>query len=259
MNANGYAFSGPFTGQIAVITDNPATLADESLGCAVSDYAPAAGKIAVVNRGTCARVARAVFGQQAGAIAVIMVNNATTLPPFEGKITGNPDTGEVYDVTIPFLGVKGLPTTPTSDGGKLRASNGTNGEIVAKSLTNTNFKGFADFSSGGPRSGDSGLKPDITAPGVSIVSTGSGTGNGAATISGTSMASPHAAGVAVLTKQAHPGSEQGVEGPELKAAIINTADPAGVLGYRTSRGGAGLVQPALSTKTRNRRVSPTRV
>ena len=128
MNANGYAFSGPFTGQIAVITDNPATLADESLGCAVSDYAPAAGKIAVVNRGTCARVARAVFGQQAGAIAVIMVNNATTLPPFEGKITGNPDTGEVYDVTIPFLGVEGLPTTPTSDGGKLRASNGTNGD-----------------------------------------------------------------------------------------------------------------------------------
>ena len=78
-----------------------------------------------MNRGVCARVARAVFGQQAGAIAVIMVNNATTLPPFEGKITGNPDTGEVYEVTIPFLGVRGLPTTATSDGGKLRASDGT--------------------------------------------------------------------------------------------------------------------------------------
>jgi subtilisin family serine protease len=252
MNANGYAFSGPFTGQIAVITDNAATLDDESLGCKVSDYAPAAGKIAVVNRGVCARVARAVFGQQAGAIAVIMVNNATTLPPFEGKITGNPDTGEVYNVTIPFLGVKGLPTTATSDGGKLRASNGTTASIVAKGLTNTNFKGFADFSSGGPRSGDSHLKPDITAPGVSIVSTGSGTGNGAATISGTSMASPHAAGVAVLTKQAHPRkSSKSLRWNvrEWKAAIINTADPSGVLGYRTSRGGAGLVQPALSTKT----------
>ena len=204
MNANGYAFSGPFTGEIAVITNNPLTPADESLGCAVSDYAPAAGKIAVVNRGVCARVARAVFGQQAGAIAVIMVNNDTALPPFEGKITGNPDTGEVYDVTIPFLGVRGLADHGTSDGGKLRASNGTTASIVAKSLTNTNFKGFADFSSGGPRTGDSHLKPDVTAPGVSIVSTGSGTGNGAATISGTSMASPHAAGVAALTKQAHP-------------------------------------------------------
>ena len=247
MNANGYAFNGPFTGQIAVIQNNPLTPADESLGCAVSDYAPAAGKIAVVNRGVCARVARAVFGQQAGAIAVIMVNNTATLPPFEGKITGNPDTGEVYEVTIPFLGVKGPPTAAGSDGAKLRASNGATATIVAKALANTNFRGFADFSSGGPRTGDSFLKPDVTAPGVSIVSTGNGTGNGAATISGTSMASPHVAGVAVLTKQAH--QEKGWRVRQLKAAIVNTADPSGVLGYRTSRGGAGLVQPALSTKT----------
>jgi subtilisin family serine protease len=252
MNANGYAFTGPFTGQIAVIENNPATLADESLGCAVSDYATAAGKIAVVNRGVCARVARAVFGQQAGAIAVIMVNNSTALPPFEGKITGNPDTGEVYNVTIPFLGVKGLPTTATSDGGKLRASNGTSASIVAKgSLPNANFKGFADFSSGGPRTGDSGLKPDITAPGVSIFSTANGTGNLGTALSGTSMASPHVAGVAALTKQAHPtrSSMRRWKVREWKAAIINTADPSGVLGYKTSRGGSGLVQPALSTKT----------
>ena len=39
--------------------------------------------------------------------------------------------------------------------------------------------GFASFSSGGPRTGDSCLKPDITAPGVSIFSTAGGTGNGA--------------------------------------------------------------------------------
>ena len=254
MNANGYAFSGPFTGEIAVIENNPMTPADESLGCAVSDYAPAAGKIAVVIRGVCARVARAVFGQQAGAIGVIMVNTDAGLPPFEGKITGNPDTGEVYDVTIPFLGVRGVAANPASDGAKLRASNGTSASIVAKSLTNTNYKGFASFSSGGPRTGDSHLKPDVTAPGVSIVSTGSGTGNGAATISGTSMASPHAAGVAALTKQAHPQKKLGAGQAawrvrEWKAAIINTADPAGVLGYRTSRGGSGLVQPAIATKT----------
>ena len=81
-----------------------------------------AGKIAVVNRGTCARVAKAIFGQQAGAAAVVMVNNATGLPPFEGPITSNPDTGEPFTVTIPFLGVRGLPATPTSDGGRLRAA-----------------------------------------------------------------------------------------------------------------------------------------
>ena len=43
-------------------------------------------------RGNCARVAKAIFGQQAGAAAVAMVNNATGYPPFEGKITSNPDT-----------------------------------------------------------------------------------------------------------------------------------------------------------------------
>ena len=60
-----------------------------------------------MNRGTCARVAKAIFGQQAGAIAVVMVNNATSFPPLEGKITSNPDDGTPYTVTIPFLGVKG--------------------------------------------------------------------------------------------------------------------------------------------------------
>ena len=41
-----------------------------------------------------------------------------TYPPIEGKITSNPDTGEQFTVTIPFLGLRGLPPTPTSDGGQ---------------------------------------------------------------------------------------------------------------------------------------------
>ena len=117
--------------------------------------------------------------------------------------------------------------------------------MAPATLGNPAFKAFASFSSGGPRTGDSGLKPDITGPGVSIVSTGSGTGNKAATISGTSMASPHVAGVAALTRQAHPTWT--VE--DIKAAIVNTGDPAQVVGYRTSRGGTGLVQPQKSTTT----------
>ena len=65
-------------------------------------------------------------------------------------------------------------------------------------------------------------------------------------MSGTSMAAPHVAGVAALTRQAHPKWKK-VE--DLKAAIVNTGDPAAVLGYRTSRGGSGFVQPVGSTKT----------
>jgi minor extracellular serine protease Vpr len=251
INANGHEFSGPLTGNLKVIQDNPATAENEALGCSVAAYGGPnslpPNTIAVVNRDTCARVAKAIFGQQAGAAAVIMVNNATGLPPFEGKITSNPDDGTPYEVTIPFLGVRGPYTSATSDGGKLRATaDGTSMTLTPKLLTNPGFKQFASFSSGGPRNGDSALKPDITAPGVSIISTGVGTGNRAATISGTSMASPHVAGVAALTVQAHPDWSSA----DIKRAIVNTGEPGGfAAGYRTSRGGTGLVQPQRSVAT----------
>src|SRR2546430_13321602 len=64
------------------------------------------------------------------------------------------------------------------------------------------------------------LKPDISAPGVSIFSTGMGTGSQGVFMSGTSMAAPHVAGRPVPTKQAHPGWEPS----DLAAAIPNTAD-----------------------------------
>jgi minor extracellular serine protease Vpr len=236
------------SGTLKVIQDNAATPVNEAEGCSVAAFGGPlpANTIAVVNRGTCARVAKAIFGQQAGATAVIMVNNDPNFPPLEGPITVNPDDGVPFTVTIPFIGVRGPATTATSDGAKLRAlPNGTPTSMTPTSLTNPAFKAFASFSSGGPRTGDSGLKPDITGPGVSIVSTGNGTGNRAATISGTSMASPHVAGVAALTRQAHP--TWSVE--DIKAAIVNTGNPAEVVGYRTSRGGTGLVQPQKSTTT----------
>jgi minor extracellular serine protease Vpr len=247
INANGASLTGLPALTIKVINNDVATTEDESLGCSVAAFGGPlpANTIAVVNRGVCARVAKAIFGQQAGAAAVIMVNNTTALPPFEGRITSNPDDGTPYVVTIPFIGVKGLPTTPSSDGGELRAANGQSVTLTGTTLANPAYKNFASFSSGGPRTGDSFLKPEITAPGVSTVSTGNGTGNASATLSGTSMASPHVAGAAALTRQAHPSWSA----DEIKAAIVNTGSPADVVSYKTSRGGTGLVQTIGSTKT----------
>src|SRR3989441_878780 len=246
IDAQGYPLSGTTNYTIKVLTGA------NVLGCSVDAFGGLnslpSGTIVVVNRGTCARVAKAIYGQKAGAAAVVMVNNATSFPPFEGPITSNPDTGEAFNVTIPFLGVRGsaAPLNPASDGGKLRAvADGTATSVAAAPLTNPNFTGFASFTSGGPRPGDSGLKPDVTAPGVSIISTAMGTGNAGAALSGTSMSSPHVAGVAALTRQAHPTWK--VE--DIKAAIVNTGRPSGVLGYITSLGGTGLVQPVGSTAT----------
>ncbi|SCG75233.1 S8 family peptidase [Micromonospora inositola] len=85
---------------------------------------------------------------------------------------------------------------------------------------------LADFSSRGPRLGDNGLKPEITAPGVGIVAArAAGTTMGTPVddaytkASGTSMATPHVAGAAAILAQEHPDWTAG----KLKDALVSTA------------------------------------
>ena len=218
-----------------------------NLGCSVAAFGPplAPNTIAVVNRGTCARVAKAIFGQQAGAAAVVMINTDGTFPPYEGTITSNPDDGVPFNVTIPFLGVRGPVTNAASDGGKLAAANGSLATVTPTTIANPGFQVLASFSSGGPRDGDSALKPEVTAPGVSIFSTAVGSGNGGEFLSGTSMATPHVTGVAALTVQAHPSWK--VE--DIKSAIVATGAPSKVANYAVRLAGTGEVQPVSSTAT----------
>ena len=103
---------------------------------------------------------------------------------------------------------------------------------------------YTDFSSAGPRSGDSALKPSVSAPGAGIVSAAVGTGNGAVGMDGTSMAAPHVTGTAALVVQAHPEWSSS----EVSAALVNTADPSKIADYRTTRGG-GLIDPAQAVRT----------
>ncbi|MFN8484421.1 MAG: S8 family serine peptidase [Anaerolineae bacterium] len=75
------------------------------------------------------------------------------------------------------------------------------------------------FSSRGPDVEGTRLKPDIAAPGSSIVSAGMGRGTGATTLSGTSMATPHIAGSLALMRQLHPTWTS----QEVAALLTNTA------------------------------------
>ena len=214
-----------------------------SLGCNAADYTAqnVANKVVITRRGTCARVARAIFGQQAGAKAVIMVNSSDSFPPYEGPINSNPDTGIAYKVTIPFLGVK----LSSRDTLLAAAAAGKQVTFTSSTIANPGFRQLASFSSYGPRSGDSAFKPEVTAPGVSIASVGMGTGNKSVFNSGTSMATPHTAGMAALVKQAHPDWKA----EYLKAAIVSTAMPSLVSGYDSRGAGTGVIQAQKATKT----------
>ena len=228
INANGASIPGGTFG-VKVLKNSDGTV---SSGCNEADYAGTAGMVVVTMRGVCARVARAVFGDKAGAAAVVMINNAAGLPPFEGEITSNPDTGEQHVVTIPFLGA--LQT----DTARLAAADGGSVTLTSTTIPNTGYKAVAGFSSGGPRNPDSAPKPDVIAPGVSVASARMGSGTGALVNSGTSMACPMTAGIAALVKQAHPTWT----GAQIKAAIMNTADSTLNTGYNPRRAGSGVVQ-----------------
>ena len=103
---------------------------------------------------------------------------------------------------------------------------------------------LAPYSNAGPRLGDAAVKPEIAAPGSDIVAArAAGTSLGTVvddrhtTLSGTSMATPHVSGSAVLLKQAHP--EWTAE--DLRDALVSTTVPGE---YAWWQGGTGRLDVA---------------
>ncbi len=81
---------------------------------------------------------------------------------------------------------------------------------------------IASFSSAGPTPVSLGMKPDVAAPGVSILSSLPAREGTFGLLSGTSMASPHVAGAAALLKERHPDWTVA----QVKSALEQTGDPA---------------------------------
>jgi subtilisin family serine protease len=99
---------------------------------------------------------------------------------------------------------------------------------------------IAPFSSGGPTPVSLALKPDVTAPGVSILSSVPAHDGSWALFDGTSMAAPHVAGAAALLLQRHPGWTVA----QVKSALVSTGGPVlGVGGREVSptREGGGMI------------------
>jgi uncharacterized repeat protein (TIGR01451 family) len=245
-------------------TPTPGCGADPNDGCcALTNAAAMAGNVCIVNRGTCSFKTKALNCQNAGAIGVIVVNNAP----------GSPPPGMADDATIvtPITIPSELVTIVDGNSFKANIAAPLNVTLLGQPGGDT----LASFSSRGPRrifGSPLRLKPDISAPGLNITSTQTGvTCNGVAfpagtgagclvpnasgnipgsqllIISGTSMASPHMAGIMALLRELKP--DWSVE--ELKALAMNYAThdvtqfpSATPPRYGPSRIGAGRVDPS---------------
>ncbi|HKU12815.1 MAG TPA: S8 family serine peptidase, partial [Steroidobacteraceae bacterium] len=184
--------------------------AEPRTGCApLTNAAALSGNIALFVRGappgvpSCGFLAKYTQAQQAGARAIIVYNNVAGDPIVMGGLNAT--------ITIP-----GVMITQ-SDGAAIAAASNVNATIDL-ALNPVDDDQIATFSSRGPGHGGSTFKPDLTAPGVSIVSAGVGTGTGSRNLQGTSMASPHTAGAAALLREAHPKLNQAA----IKALLQNS-------------------------------------
>jgi subtilisin family serine protease len=139
----------------------------------------------------------------------IAVENAAKLGILVVSSAGN--TGDVhYAVGSPGMATRAIAVAATS--------------INATGINSLSDGTVAQFSARGPRRGDHALKPDLTAPGVNVVSARRASGSQAVSSSGTSMSSPVVAGIMALLRQAHPESgAPGWQAQELKALVMNTA------------------------------------
>lgn len=195
------------------------------------------GKIALIKRGEIEFKDKKLNAQQHGAVAVIIYNSDG-----DDEYLNNISTDEA--VVIPTVFMK------NSDGEKLRGYAGVSLAISfdgqAMAVESSNGGEMSYFSSWGPGP-DLTFKPDVTAIGGQIWSTVND--NGYQSMSGTSMACPNAAGIAVLLKQSI--KEKGIqcetaaeEVQLVKTMLMNTCKPQRDPDdrfYSPRRQGAGLV------------------
>lgn len=193
-----------------VVASSPAN------GCQpLSNSSQMAGKIALIDRGTCSFTTKVRNAMSAGAVGAIITNDTNA------QVIGFSDDGTGQDISIPSWLID------LNSGNTLRDALNAGQTIIAAASHNSVFNEsryanrLATFSSRGGPFSNSIIKPDISAPGLSISSADAGTGSGYGFYNGTSMSSPHVSGSAALLLDAYPGRNA----RDIASILLNTADP----------------------------------
>jgi subtilisin family serine protease len=172
------------------------------------DPAKVAGKMVVCKRGVNARVDKSKAVRDAGGVGMVLYND--------------PDSSLNADFhfvpTVHVSRADGLAIKAYAAGAGASAAQAASVSVTARAPE------MAAFSSAGPALSANGdlLKPDITAPGVDVIAAVSPTGDNGNlydAISGTSMSSPHIAGLGALLRSKHPNWSP----TWIKSALMTTA------------------------------------
>lgn len=201
--------SGPFAAAADVAL--PGAADPQLCQAGTLDPALAAGKIVLCDRGTNDRVAKSAEVGRAGGIGMVLVNPT-------------PDSTDLDAHSVPTVHVD------AEYGEALHAYASTPGATATLLPGNTTDESsaptpqVAGFSSRGPVEADGSdlIKPDIAAPGVNILAAeanAQGADSNWGYMSGTSMASPHIAGLAALYLSTKPDATPA----EIKSALMTTA------------------------------------
>jgi len=235
---------GSRTGLTAIVMDgSPSLTADVTnnyvycgLGETPADFpSSVSGKIALIQRGSTVTTptlptvgslgsglftTKAANAAAAGAVAAVIYNN----------VDGELGATTVRKSVIPTVGLSKV------NGEYLKSIIGSDVAGVSAKQIRINAAlrfapSIADFSSRGPIAGLGQIKPDVSAPGVNVLSATVAVGAAETNTgtmfdptryiraSGTSFACPHTAGAVALIKQAHPDWSPDI----VRTALINTA------------------------------------